>query len=77
MASEFNVASGGLAAAVMRPADVSRALGVSKVSVWRWTRAGKFPKPIRLGEHSVGWLQSDIAAWLEQRRLQARGGSHE
>lgn len=26
-----------------------------------------FPKPIRLGGNSVGWIASEVDAWLEQQ----------
>nr|WP_010597693.1 AlpA family phage regulatory protein [Rickettsiella massiliensis] len=26
---------------------------------------GEFPKPIKLGKRSVGWLESDVDAWIE------------
>lgn len=35
-----------------------------------WDRliaAGRAPRPIRLGEHRVAWLESEIDAWIEER----------
>ena len=32
-----------------------------------------FPKPIKLGPRAVGWLKSEIDAWLESR-IAARDG---
>jgi len=31
-----------------------------------------FPKPIRIGARSVGWLEDEIAAWLQQRIAASR-----
>ncbi|KEA63122.1 hypothetical protein ADIMK_2646 [Marinobacterium lacunae] len=28
---------------------------------------GEFPRPIRLSANRVGWLESDLEQWLEQR----------
>jgi prophage regulatory protein len=28
---------------------------------------GRFPKPIPLGERSVGWIESEIIAWQKAR----------
>jgi prophage regulatory protein len=28
---------------------------------------GEFPRPVRLTANSVGWLESDLEQWLEQR----------
>ena len=33
----------------------------------RLEKAGKFPKRIRLGPNRVGWLESEVLDWLEQR----------
>ena len=30
-------------------------------------KRGQFPKPIKTGERSVGWLESEIAAWIDSR----------
>lgn len=32
---------------------------------------GVFPRPIKLGEHSVGWIEEEVIAWIESR-VQAR-----
>jgi prophage regulatory protein len=32
---------------------------------------GKAPRPIRLGEHRVGWLEDEVHAWLKER-IEAR-----
>jgi prophage regulatory protein len=29
--------------------------------------AGTFPKPVRLGPQSVGWLEHEIEAWIAER----------
>jgi len=29
--------------------------------------AGEFPKPVKLGPKSVGWLESEIADWQKNR----------
>lgn len=31
-----------------------------------------FPKPIRLGPGSIGWLEAEVNAWLASRVLAAR-----
>lgn len=36
-------------------------------SLWRKSKAGSFPKPIKLGANKVGWIEGEIDAWLEAR----------
>ena len=45
-----------------------------------WDRliaAGKAPRPVRLGPHRVGWLQTEIDAWIEERISQRNQQSSE
>lgn len=58
----------------MRKKEVLAVVGLSDVSVWRQERAGTFPKRLRLGGNSVGWLKSEIDGWLQQ--LADDRGSH-
>ena len=45
-------------------ADVERALGVSRRTVERMVREGKFPKPVQLAPNRVGWQVDVVTAWL-------------
>ena len=38
----------------------------SPSTLLRWEAAGRFPKRVRLGEHSVAWLASEIEAHITQ-----------
>lgn len=49
---------------VIRFPEVKRRVGYSRMHVDRLEKDGKFPKRIRLGENSVGWLESEVNAWL-------------
>lgn len=41
-------------------------LGQSLTTLWRWTRDGYLPKPIRLGT-TIGWPRSVIDDWKVQQ----------
>ena len=28
-----------------------------------------FPKPIKLGARSIGWIEAEVQAWIESRRV--------
>ncbi len=45
---------------------------VSRNTIWRWTRAGRIPAPIRLGDNCTRWVMADIHAY-EERLEPARG----
>lgn len=49
---------------MLRWPEVQARIGVSKVTAWRWRRAGMFPEPVRLGPHVVAWPEAEVDAWL-------------
>jgi prophage regulatory protein len=55
---------------------VCRLLGGSRPinpsSLWRWIKAGRFPKPIAVGPQVRRWRRSDVEATL-QRKLEETG----
>jgi prophage regulatory protein len=63
-----------MAGLVGRPATQEHAaepgvIPVSKGTIRRWVREGKFPPPFRLGEARVGWRVSDIEQWQDTRSV--------
>lgn len=52
---------------VWRPKHVAALLGVSRVTLSRWRKTPGFPKPVQLGPRCVGFLRSDVEAWLASR----------
>jgi predicted DNA-binding transcriptional regulator AlpA len=43
-------------------ADVERTAGISRVTVWRWCRAGKLPAPHYIGDRRMWWADEVEAA---------------
>jgi len=35
---------------------------------WRNTKHDPFPKPLSLGNNSIGWRLVDVEAWLKRRK---------
>ncbi|MBF4433262.1 AlpA family transcriptional regulator [Vibrio anguillarum] len=52
---------------VIRLKEVIELTGLSKSTIYRLTESNKFPKQLSLGERSVGWLESEVKEWLENR----------
>jgi prophage regulatory protein len=42
----------------------------SPAHIARLEAAGQFPKRIRLGQNRVGWLLSEVEAWIDERIAQ-------
>ncbi len=62
-----------MAPKILRRREVEALTGRSRSSLYRDMEAGKFPKPIQLGEKSIGWLESEIVAWIEERIVERDG----
>lgn len=54
---------------VVRLPEVKEATGWSEVQIWRYEKAGKFPKRFKLAEGSraVGWWLDEIEAFQAAR----------
>jgi prophage regulatory protein len=52
---------------ILRRDEVERATGLPRSSLYAKIAKGEFPKSIKLGARSVGWLERDVAAWQKQR----------
>ncbi len=50
---------------VLRVRDVRRISGLSRSTIWRLERQGKFP--IKLSARIVGWRASDVQTWIRSR----------
>ena len=61
---------------VLRRPDVESRTGYSRSSIYLGVKNGTFPKPIKLGKRAVGWIESEIDAWLADK-VKARDGLQE
>jgi len=60
--------------ALLRLPAVLAAVGMSRPSVYRMMKSGRFPQQIKLGTAAVGWLRSEVEQWIAGRVAQ-RGTS--
>jgi prophage regulatory protein len=59
---------------MMRRPEVQRMTGLSCSGIYAMMQSNTFPKAIKLGERSVGWLEHEVQAWLENRVAATRQG---
>ncbi len=52
---------------ILRLPQVIDTTGLSKASIYRLERGGDFPKRVAISPGAVGWRQSEIREWIEQR----------
>ena len=51
----------------LREPEVQRITGLSRTTRWRLQRDGKFPHRRQISTNAVGWLASEINAWMAGR----------
>lgn len=52
---------------IIRPGQLAEILSVNPVTVWRMEKRGELPPRKKISNRCVGWLESDIREWLENR----------
>ena len=53
--------------------EVADMIDVSIDTIWRWTRNGSFPAPIKLGARTTRWTLSEIQNWAASRNIPDAG----
>lgn len=51
----------------LRLSVIKNMTGLSRSTIYMRIAEKRFPKPIKLGERAVAWLESDINTWMEQQ----------
>lgn len=52
---------------ILRCHDVLTATGLSRSTIYRMMERDEFPKPARIGVRAIGWRQSVVHSWIEER----------
>ena len=58
---------------VLRLPEVMRRTGKRRTSLLQAIQRGEFPKPIRLGARAIGFIQSEVDAWIDARMAERDG----
>ena len=61
-----------ISAAVLRKREAAKLCSISTATLDRLRVAGKFVRPIQLGEQAIGFLRSDLEEWIAKRPYLAR-----
>ena len=52
---------------IIRLSQVKQRLSLSRSTIYLLVKTGKLKAPIALGARSVGWLESDVSEFIEER----------
>lgn len=56
----------------LREREVRSMTGLSRTTRWRLERVGQFPRRRQISPGAVGWLESEVLAWMNQGSDSAR-----
>lgn len=52
---------------IQRLPEVMQTTGLGRTQLYNLMNEGRFPRPVKLSARAVGWRESDVQAWIEQR----------
>lgn len=52
---------------VIRLPEVKNLTGIGRSRLYDLLGRGEFPRPIRLGPASVGWIEAEVTEWIAVR----------
>jgi prophage regulatory protein len=58
--------------AILRRKAVEQRTGLSRSTLYLMVKQGAFPAPISLGAKAVGWVESEVEAFLQGRIAASR-----
>ena len=50
---------------ILNVKDVSLITKLSRVTIWRLEKEGKFPPRIKISQKRIGWRKDEAAKWIE------------
>jgi prophage regulatory protein len=59
---------------ILRRRQVEAITGWARSTIYQGVAEGRFPRPIRLGGRSVGWLADEVEQWIQARIAESRPG---
>jgi len=57
---------------ILKRPQVSAGTGIPRSTLYAKIQNGEFPRPIKLGARSVGWLASDVSEWIAAQVKKSR-----
>jgi len=57
---------------ILRLPAVKTRTGLSRSTIYLRMENGSFPEPISLGPRSIGWVEAEIEAWIQEQIEESR-----
>lgn len=61
-----------MAERILRLPEVKARTSMGRSTIYDAMARGDFPQPMKLGLRAVGWIESEVDAWVEARKAQRK-----
>jgi len=51
----------------IRYKELRKIVPLSRTTIWRMMREGRFPRSRRIGRSATAWLESEVLEWMQER----------
>ncbi len=51
----------------LKISEVIELTGISRASLYRWEKSGKFPQRRQISQSRVGWVEEEVREWMATR----------
>lgn len=58
---------------ILKIKQICEITALSKATIYREIKKGKFPAPLQLTDRSVGWLISEVEEWINKKAKNREG----
>lgn len=52
---------------IIRDGQLRKLVPLSRVTIWRLEKQDAFPRRVKIGKNSVGWLEHEVIQWIASR----------
>jgi len=59
---------------ILRWPELKNTVGYSRTNIYYLMKKGDFPQSIKLGGRAIGWLESEVNEWINDRVVRSRKG---
>ncbi len=63
--------------ALLRPLEAAKRCGISRSQLYELRAKGQFPRAVPITKNSIGFLESDVDAWIQKKVDAARAAELE
>jgi len=57
---------------LLRLSEVQKRTGLSRSTIYERFNKGEFPRPVSLGARAIGFIESEVNEWIQERIDQSR-----